>query len=82
MKVANFFALLAAHVLNSYVYFGNSPVWNYVDVTARNLLWPLRWLPLSIGKADFAPAVAMALVWLIADYSASGLTRLYQHPPF
>ena len=42
----------------------------------------MRKLPLGIGKADFAPLVAIALVWLIAQYCAWGLTRLYQHPPF
>lgn len=75
-------ALLAAHVLNSYVYLGDSPIWNFVGLTARNLLRPLRGLPLGVGKADLAPAVAIALVWLIARYSAWGLTRLFQHPPF
>jgi uncharacterized protein YggT (Ycf19 family) len=74
-------ALLAAHVLNSYVYLGNSPIWNFVNVTAHNLLRPIRWLPLGIGKADLRPLVAILLVLVIAHYGGGWLTRLYQHPP-
>jgi len=36
-----------------------------VDATGRNLLWPLRWLPLGIGKADFAPVAGIALVLML-----------------
>ena len=46
--------ILLLHLLNSYVYFGNHPFWNFVNATARNLLYPLRWLPLRVGKVDFA----------------------------
>jgi len=73
--------LLAAHVLSSYVHLGNSPVWNFVDVTARNLLRPIRWLPLQIGKADLRPAAGILLVLVIAHYVSGWLTRLYQQPP-
>lgn len=74
-------ALLAAHVLNSYVYLGNSSIWNFVSVTARNLLSPLRFLPLGIGKADFGPVVAIVLVLIIGYHGGAWLSRLYQHPP-
>lgn len=74
-------ALLVAHVLNSYVYLGNSPLWNFVNVTARNLLRPIRWLPLEIGKADLRPAVGILLVFVIGHYGGGWLTRLYQQPP-
>ncbi|HUL51316.1 MAG TPA: hypothetical protein VLU94_01900 [Candidatus Nitrosotalea sp.] len=74
--------LLIAYSLNSYVYLGSSLIWNYVNMTGRNLLAPLRWLPLGIGKADFAPVVGIALVLVIAHYLGTGLTTLYKHPPF
>jgi len=74
-------AILFAHIVNSYVYLGNSPAWNFVTVTARNLLRPLRWLPLGIGKADFAPLVGIALVWALAWLYARQLTTLFQTPP-
>ncbi len=38
--------ILMFHLVNTHVYLGNLPVWNCVDATARNLLAPLRWLPL------------------------------------
>jgi len=74
--------LLAAYSLNSYVYLGNSPVWNFVSVTGRNLLAPLRWLPLGIGKADLAPAAGIVVVLVAAHFLGRGLTELYQRPPF
>ena len=74
-------AFLTAHVLNSYVYLGNSPVWNFVNATARNLLRPIRWLPLEIGKADLRPVVGIFLVLVIGHYGGGWLARLYQQPP-
>ena len=69
--------LLIAYTLNNYVYLGNSPVWNFVEVTGRNLLRPLRRVPLGIGKADLAPAVGIALVWVIAWFGTTWIPRLY-----
>lgn len=74
--------LLAAYSLNSYVYLGNSPVWNFVNVTGRNLLSPLRWLPLGIGKADLAPVAGIIVVLVMAHYLGKGLTEFYKRPPF
>jgi len=45
--------LLALHLLNSYIYFGRHPFWGYVNAEARTLLWPLRAVPLRVGKVDF-----------------------------
>ena len=72
---------LLLHVLNSHVYLGANPFWSFVDVTARNLMVPIRWLPLRIGKMDFAPIVGIALVFLADEYGSRGLTKLFQHLP-
>jgi len=40
-------ALLALHLLNSYIYFGKHPFWKYVNAEARTLLLPLRAVPLQ-----------------------------------
>jgi len=71
--------ILVLHLLNSYVYLGNHPVWNFVNATARNLLSPLRWAPLRLGKVDFLPVAAIALVFLVTE----PLSRLpaIQFPP-
>jgi uncharacterized protein YggT (Ycf19 family) len=74
--------LLALHLLNSYVYFGRHPFWNYVNATARTLLQPLRRVPLRAGKADFAPVVGIALVFLLAGLGERGLTFIYGRLPF
>ena len=58
-------ALLVLHLLNSYIYFGKHPFWNYVNATAQTLLAPLRKIPLRAGKVDFAPVVGIAMVFFV-----------------
>jgi uncharacterized protein YggT (Ycf19 family) len=70
-------ALLALHLLNSYIYFGKHPFWNYVNATAKQLLRPLGKIPLRAGKADFAPVVGIALVFLLAGLGEFFLAWLY-----
>jgi uncharacterized protein YggT (Ycf19 family) len=69
--------LLALHLLNSYVYFGRHPFWNYVHATAQTLLQPLRRVPLRAGKVDFAPVLGIALVFLLAGLAERGLFFIY-----
>lgn len=73
--------LLALHILNSYVFLGNHAFWTFLTVSARSLLKPLRWLPLQLGRVDFAPLVAVALVFLLAEFGERALTRLYAELP-
>lgn len=75
-------ALLVLYFLNSYIYFGGHPFWNYVTAEAQTLLRPLRAIPLRLGKADFAPAVGFVLVFLIAEFAERGLVALYRQLPF
>jgi len=70
--------LLALYLLNSYIYFGKQPFWNYVGVTAERLLLPLKKIPLRAGKADFAPIVGIVLVFLLAELARRGLMLLYR----
>jgi len=60
-------AILLLHLITSYVYFGNHPLWNFVNITAQHLLAPLRWLPLRLGRVDFSPVLGIALVFLVAQ---------------
>jgi len=60
-------AILVAHTFTSYVYFGNLPFWNFINITAQHLLAPLRWIPLRFGRVDFSPLVGIALVFLITQ---------------
>jgi uncharacterized protein YggT (Ycf19 family) len=66
-------ALLALHLLNSYIYFGRHPFWNYVNAAAKKLLRPLEKIPLRTGKVDFAPVVGIALVFLFAHCLQDGI---------
>jgi uncharacterized protein YggT (Ycf19 family) len=74
-------ALLALHLLNSYVYFGKHPFWKYMNATAQTLLTPLKKIPLRAGRVDFAPVVGIALVFLIAQLAGRGLGLLYAQLP-
>lgn len=69
------FAILGAHLINSYVYLGNHEWLNYIDSTARNLMIPLRWL--RLGKIDLAPIVGIALVAAVNHYGQVGLEAAY-----
>lgn len=74
-------ALLLLHLLNSYVYLGNYSFWTFINTTARRVLGVLDWLPLRLGKVDFAPLIVVAVVFLAAELGSRGLTQLYQRLP-
>lgn len=74
-------ALLALYLLNSYVYFGRHSFWYYVAGEAQTLLRPLRAVPLRAGRADFAPVVGIALVFLFAELAERGLAAIYLKLP-
>lgn len=74
-------AVLALHLLNSYVYLGNLAVWSLVDNSASKLLRFARWLPLRAGKVDFAPLVAIAAVIGLGEFLTRSLHEVYQRLP-
>jgi uncharacterized protein YggT (Ycf19 family) len=69
--------LLVLHLLNTHIYFGKQPFWNYVNATGRTLLAPLRKIPLRTGRVDFAPVAGLALTFLAAKLLQWGLVCLY-----
>jgi uncharacterized protein YggT (Ycf19 family) len=71
-------ALLALHLLNSYIYFGRHPFWNYVNAAAKELLRPIQKIPLRAGRADFAPVAGIALTFLLAEVAGRVLVILYR----
>lgn len=74
-------AILLFYVLNSYLYLGNHPIWQFITATGRNLLRPLNWLPLRVGTIDLAPVVGMALTFLALQLGQQGLSDLFQQLP-
>jgi uncharacterized protein YggT (Ycf19 family) len=68
-------------VVNTYLYLGNYELWQFINGTARNLLLPIRWLPLRVGQIDFAPVVAIAVVFLAAQGVEHGLGYLFARLP-
>ena len=73
--------ILLLHLLNSYIYFGAWPFWNFIDNSARQILKPLSRIPLRVGKIDFAPLAGMGLVIFVAEFASRGLVWLYQRLP-
>lgn len=71
-------AVLVLYLLNTYIYFGKHPLWNYVDALTQTLLQPLGKIPLRVGKVDFAPVIGIALVFLFGELAERGLAILYE----
>jgi len=59
---------LLLHLVASYVYLGSSAAWEFIGTTGRNLLAPLRWLPLRVARFDFAPLAAVLLILLLLHW--------------
>jgi hypothetical protein len=74
--------VLLCHLVNAHVYLGNALIWNYVDATARNLLSPLRWVPLRFGRVDLLPLPVMATVILLAHFVEHPPDSFYRMLPF
>lgn len=74
--------VLLGHLVNSYVYLGQWGFWHYLHLTARQLLRPLRWIPLRIGKVDFSPVAGMLLIMVGAQLAVRSLHALYRRLPF
>ena len=73
--------VLGLHLLNTYVYLGGNPAWNFINATGKRLLQPLKALPLRFGKMDFAPLVGIALVYGLAKLLEFGLQELFARLP-
>jgi uncharacterized protein YggT (Ycf19 family) len=74
-------ALLLLLLLSDYIYFGSHWFWNFIGPAGKNLLLPLRWLPLRLGKIDFAPIVGIGFVFAAAEFGERGLRALYEKLP-
>jgi uncharacterized protein YggT (Ycf19 family) len=75
------YAILLLYLLSSYIYLGEHPFLRFVSATGHNLLSPLRVLPLRIAKLDFAPFIAIALIFFLAEFTRQKLTILYSRLP-
>jgi uncharacterized protein YggT (Ycf19 family) len=64
---------LALHLIASYVYLGASPVWDFIAMTARNILSPLDRFSLRTGKIDLAPLIGIALILLLLHALPNGI---------
>ena len=65
--------LFAIHFLNTYVYLGHHPFWEYISLTAKRLLWPLRFL--RLGRMDLSPIVGIASSVTLFEFCLFPLVR-------
>lgn len=65
--------IFALYFVSSYVFFGRQPFWQHLDLVARQLLAPLRKLPLRLGKLDFSPLLGIVLVLGLAYVAEQGI---------
>jgi uncharacterized protein YggT (Ycf19 family) len=65
--------VLGLYFVSSYVFFGKQPFWQHLDLVARQLIAPLRPLPLRFGKIDFAPLVGITLIILLTHVAEHGI---------
>jgi len=62
---------LLLYLIADYVYLGANPLWEFVRITARNILAPLDRLPLRVARFDFAPLVGVVLILLLLHWVPS-----------
>ncbi len=59
---------LLLDLVASYVYLGVSPVWDFVGTTSKNILRPLKPLPLHLAKVDLAPLLGTLLILVLLHW--------------
>lgn len=72
---------LVAYIVVSYVYLGTNPLWEFVSTTSRNILSPLKRLPLQFGKVNLAPVMAIVLIVVVFYYPLPQYVRNFLDRP-
>jgi hypothetical protein len=67
-------AILGLHFLNSYVYLGTSPIWDFVQQTGSRLARPFAWL--RLGRLDLSAWPAGLIYFGIPTLLATGFPPL------
>lgn len=67
-------AVLVLHFVNTYVYLGAHPVWDFVQKTGLRLCTPFGWM--RLGRADFSPVPAALVLFGLPTLLASGIPPL------
>lgn len=70
-------AILLVYLLINYVHLGRSPLWDFINHTARNILRPFRVIPHKLGKVDFLPVITAICILLVLDALPNFLHQRY-----
>lgn len=65
-------SVMGLYLLNSYIYLGEAAFWNFIGVTARNLLGLLGAWRLQARKLDFTPLLWILGLWWVGWRGALG----------
>jgi uncharacterized protein YggT (Ycf19 family) len=71
--------LLLLHLVSSYVYLGENPVWSFVSNTSQRLVLPFSKLRLQLGKFDLAPLLGAALIVALLHWLPNFLLNRLAH---
>lgn len=71
--------LLLLRLINTYVYLGTHPFWDFVHQVGGVALRPLEWMPARIGKLDLTALIGAAILGAAAQGAERGLAHLYLH---
>jgi len=70
-------ALLTLHLLNSFMYFGKHPFWNYINATAQTLSQPVRSAGFALRRAGLS-LLPRASRWRFGKVNSSPAWKLAQ----
>ena len=71
--------VLGLYFLNSYVFFGASPFWDFIQQTGNHLVRPFAWA--RFGRVNFPPLLVLGLVWLVYGILGTGFPGLKSSLP-
>ena len=71
--------LLLLRLVNTYVYLGTHPFWDFVHQVGGVALRPLEWLPARFGKLDLTALAGALVIGFATHLSELGLAHLYFH---
>ena len=71
--------VLILYFINSYVFFGASPVWDFVQQTGAKLCRPVAWV--RLGQVQIGPLILLALTWGTVGLLGTGFPGLKRSLP-
>lgn len=76
-------ALLVAHVVTTYIFLGDQPVWKYVEMSGRNLKGWFKFTPIGFLHAGARLSIVLLFVVLgLSWFFSSAFSRMFARLPW